>query len=271
MLFLISLIALLLPQPASAISPVVSTEWLATHLRDPNVSVVDTSARARYARGHITGARLVEHEMTLGGDHRLLPVADLAKVLARAGGGDGQHVVLYGDQPMSTGWIYMAFTALGQAGRVSMLDGNLASWTNEGRPVETIEPPAVPGTLTPGRSDAIVDATYVRDRLEKPGTCLIDARTTREVGGGRLPGSTLMLWQDLFVEPSANRFKSPEAIRAMFVAAGYTPGDEIVTYCAIGMRASLMFFAARYAGLPAKVYVGSHQDWQQRPGFPIVR
>ena len=85
------------------------------------------------------------------------------------------------------------------------------------------------------------------------------------------------MWGGLFAfggglaDQATHRFKSADEIRAMFVKAGYKPGAEIVTYCAIGMRASLMFFAARYAGLPAKVYVGSWSDWSQRPGFPIVR
>ena len=260
-------------QPQPTVKPsVVSTAWLAAHLDDPSVAVIDTSRAEAYAKSHIKGARLVTHEMTMSmGNHGLLPATELAAVLARAGGGDGKHVVLYGDQPMATGWIYMAFTALGRGADVSILDGNLSAWAKEGRPVDAKVPPAATGTITVRSSDAIVDANYVKDRLEKPAMCLIDARTTREVGEGRLPGSTLVLWQDLYADQSSGRFKSADDIRAMFVKAGYKPGAEVVTYCAIGMRASLMFFAARYAGLPAKVYVGSWADWSQRAGFPIIK
>ncbi|MGE5837626.1 MAG: rhodanese-like domain-containing protein [Acidobacteriota bacterium] len=53
--------------------------------------------------------------------------------------------------------------------------------------------------------------------------------------------------------------------------AGVKPGDQVVTYCAVGMRASLMYFAARYAGVPARVYVGSLEDWPRQPGYPVVR
>ena len=57
----------------------------------------------------------------------------------------------------------------------------------------------------------------------------------------------------------------------MFASAGVQSGQEVVTYCAIGMRASLMYWAARAAGVPARVYVGSFTDWQRNSTNPIVK
>ena len=254
--------------------PIVTTAWLASRAGDANVVVIASDDEQRFASGHIAGARVMPHERMLGDNHRLLPAGALARVLAETGASDTTHVVLYGDQPMATGWLYMAFATLGHADRVSMLDGNLALWRSEGRAVATgAAPAATRGTLTPRPApDVQVDAAWLRDRLEKPGVRVLDVRTTREWDAGRLPGATFVLWQDLYASAETRRFKTPDEIRALFAKAGVKTGDQVVTYCAVGMRASLMYFAAtRIAGLPGRVYVGSMRDWEQQPGYPIVR
>ena len=254
--------------------PLVTTAWLASRAGDANVVVISSDEPDRFAAGHIPGARVVPHDRTLGGNHRLLPAADLARVLAETGASDTTRIVLYGDQPMATGWLFMAFATLGHADRVSMLDGNLALWRSEGRAVATgAAPPATRGKLTPRPApDVQVDAAWLRDRLEKPGVRVLDVRTTREWDSGRLPGATFILWQDLFASAETRRFKTPEEIRALFSKTGVKTGDQVVTYCAVGMRASLMYFAAtRIAGLPGRVYVGSMRDWEQQSGYPVIK
>ena len=88
---------------------------------------------------------------------------------------------------------------------------------------------------------------------------------------GHLPGATLILWQDLYADQRMLKFKTIDEIRALLTQAGVTPNQSVVTYCAVGMRASLMYWAARAAGIPARVYVGSWQDWQRDSGNPIVK
>ncbi len=117
----------------------------------------------------------------------------------------------------------------------------------------------------------MVDADYVRARLESPNVRILDVRTNGEYAGGHLPGATLILWQNLFVDSRSMKFKSREEMRALLAAAGVKTGQEVITYCAVGMRASLMYFAARAVGVPAKVYVGSWQDWSHDSKNPIVR
>ena len=95
-------------------------------------------------------------------------------------------------------------------------------------------------------------------------------RTQRERDGGYLPGSELVLWQDLFANVEEMRFKPKDEIQALLVEAGLAPGQEVVTYCAVGMRASLMYFAARYVGVPSRVYLGSWNDWSRQSGYPIA-
>jgi len=259
--------------PASTSDPdlLVSTDWLAQHLADPSVRVIATGDEGRYNRGHIPGARFLEHMDTLGPGHHLLPATALAAVLAKAGAADGTHVVLYGDSPMTTGWVYMALASTGH-GAVSMLDGSMELWRSENRPVSTEKPAAGTGRLTVRASpDIAVDAKWVRGQLESPSIRLLDVRTTNEWNDGHLPGATLVLWQDLFADQRTQKFKSRDELRALFTRAGVKPGQQVVTYCAVGMRASLMYWAARRAGLPARVYVGSWQDWSRDSTNPVVR
>jgi thiosulfate/3-mercaptopyruvate sulfurtransferase len=111
----------------------------------------------------------------------------------------------------------------------------------------------------------------VKDHLRSPDVRLLDVRTPGEWNGGHLPGATLVAWQDLFADQRTLKFKSIDEIRQLFARAGVQPGQQVVTYCAVGMRASLMQWAARAAGLPARVYVGSWQEWSREASNPVAR
>jgi thiosulfate/3-mercaptopyruvate sulfurtransferase len=270
MLIALALSAALAAPPTA--DPIVSTDWLQAHLNDRNVRIVDVSDEGAFKSGHIPGAVFVDHMATIGNGHKLLPGDALAKVWAKAGVSDDTRVVLYGDSPMATGWMYMTLAAIGHGEHVSMLDGGLRLWESEKREVSKTAPTIAPGTLSVRPApDVMVDAEYVRARLESPDVKVLDVRTNGEYAGGHLPGSTLILWQNLFADTKTMKFKSREEIRALLTAAGVKPGQEAITYCAIGMRASLMYFAARAVGVPAKVYVGSWQDWSHDSRNPVAK
>ena len=256
-------------------APLVSTAWLQQHLTDSTIRIVATGSRQGYDRGHIPGATFVEHDDTLdmgAGRHQIKSPDALARVLEKAGIVDGVRVILYGDSPMTTGWIYTTIASVGHAADVSMLDGNLELWQSEGRPISTALPTPVSGRLTVRPAEAYaVDAAWVRSRLQSAEIALLDVRTTKEWNQGRLPGATLILWQDLFADERTLKWKSPDELRALFARAGVKPGQQIVTYCAVGMRASLMAWAASSLGIDARVYVGSWQDWRQDAENPIVK
>jgi thiosulfate/3-mercaptopyruvate sulfurtransferase len=278
MLHVLALLAVTAAEPAaqpanpSASQAIVSTEWLQAHLTDPHVRVVYVGDRNDYDRAHIPGARLVDHMDTVGDNHRLLSPDALVRALAKVGAADDARMVLYGDSPMATGWVYMALASVGHADDVSMLDGGIVLWESEKRPTSTATPAPGSGPLTARPApDVIVDAAWVRSRLESPSVRVLDVRSTSEWKGGHLPGATLILWQDLFADQRTLKFKSLDEIRALLTRAGVTPNKEVVTYCAVGMRASLMYWAARAAGVQARVYVGSWQDWQRNSENPIVR
>jgi len=260
---------------ATSVPPIVSTEWLQAHLNDPQVRVVFVGDPDTYKRAHIPGARQIDHMETVqmsADGHRLAANDALVRAFTKAGVADGTRVVLYGDTPMATGWVYTALAAIGHGADVSWLDGGIVLWESEKRPVETKTPQPGTGPLTAAPApDTIVDAAWVRKHLDSPTTKILDVRTQQEFAGGHVPGATLILWQDLFQDQRTQKFKSQDEIRALLARAGVAPGQEVVTYCAVGMRASLMFWAARSAGTPARVYLSSWQDWRRDSANPIAR
>ena len=269
------MLAILALLAAAAVEPIVSTDWLQTHLKDPQVRVIFVGSRDAYTRAHIPGARLIEHmdtvEMGANG-HRLASKDALVRVFTKAGVADGVRVVLYGDSPMATGWVNTALTSIGHGDSVSWLDGGIGLWQSEKRPVETATPAPGTGPLTAGPApDFIVDAAWVRGRLNSPTTKILDVRTQREYRDGHLPTATLILWQDLFADQKTQKFKSPDEIRALLTRAGVGVNQDAVTYCAVGMRASLMAWAARAVGVPTRVYLGSWQDWSSSSANPVVK
>ena len=269
-----SLFAQSAPSRAVTVPAIVSSAWLQQNLDDPNVRVMFTGSKAVYDRAHVPGARYISHDaaMVMGSNQGLPAPAVLASALAEAGAADSTHIVIYGDSPMTTGWLFMAFASIGHAGDVSMLEAGIDAWIAEGRPASATAPAPGRGTLTVRSvDDVMVDAPWVKARLESPAVRVLDVRTTGEWNAGHLPGATLVLWQDLFADLNMQKLKPIDEIRKVFTSAGVQGGQEVVTYCAIGMRASLMYWAARAAGVPARVYVGSFTDWQRNSTNPIVK
>ena len=153
-----------------------------------------------------------------------------------------------------------------------MLDGGIKLWQAEKRATATTRANPSPGRLSVRPApDIVVDAAFVRSNLQTNDVRLLDVRTTQEFNNGHLPGATLILWQDLFADRDLLKFKSVDEIRALLTGAGVHTGQQVVTYCAVGMRASLMYWAARAAGVPARVYLGSYSDWIRDSSNPTIR
>jgi len=253
---------------AGEVPLLVSTEWLAEHLTDPDLVILWTDQGA-HDEALIPGARAVPHEslMTMQGGHGLVATDVLVQRLRAAGVSNDSHVVVYGE-PLSAGWLFFVLDYLGHT-RVSMLDAGIVKWRSEERPIARTPVAPAPGTFTPAlRPERRVTADDLQARMKAGGTVLFDARSPREYEAGRIPSARLLTWQDVFADTRQQVFKSRDALVELFRAAGATPGSRAVTYCQIGLRSSALYFAARYAGLDVGNYVGSWGDWTAR-GLPV--
>lgn len=272
-----------LAQGATLESPVVSTQWLADHLNDPNLVVIHLAGMRRdYTNGHIPGARFLWFNDVAPSNPDLnteLPtVAKLDSLFESLGVSDNSRVVIYGQtvSPL-VARVYMTLEYLGAGDRAALLDGGLTAWKAEGRPMSTEAPKITRGKFTPRvHSDAVVDASFVKANINTPGIRILDARTPNfysgEGGGGPRPGHVEGAKNIPFttLTDSTGKLKDRATIAAMFTTAGVQPTDRVVTYCHVGQQASLLFLAARYAGLKASLYDGSFEDWSSRDDTPIV-
>jgi thiosulfate/3-mercaptopyruvate sulfurtransferase len=271
-------------QRADDDSVIVSTAWLARHLPDPKLVLLYIGHDTADAKAeHIPGARFVDYmDITAQRDGlgtELPPVDQLKTLFESVGVSSGSHVVIYGHMaPMAS----RAFFTLDYLGNVhaSVLDGGIAKWKREGRPVTTEVAKVAKGSYAPKpRADLIVDAAWIQPRLGRPGTALIDTRTDGEYLGdgerhgmpsnGHLLGGQQLQWEQLFKNPDEGEFLDRASLAKLY-ATRVQPGDTVVTYCYVGYRASMTYLAARALGYPTKLYDGSYQDWARR-NLPLVK
>ncbi|MEO6446772.1 MAG: sulfurtransferase [Gemmatimonadaceae bacterium] len=280
-----SLMPSLLPAQAATRSPqplLVTIDWLAGHLRDPRVVVIHAASnRAEYDAGHVPGARFVAFNAYAisqdGLSSQMAPVAQLDSLLEGVGVNDGDHVVIYG-QPLSVARLLVTMDYLGLKGSVSVLDGGVDAWREGGKTLSRESGTAARGTFTPHvDASIIVDAPWVSANSSRRGIALLDARAPEFYLGyspgqmpraGHIPNARNVPFSSLTGELTQLR-EQPKLSR-LFAAAGVMPGDTVVTYCHIGMQASLLYFAARRAGFDARIYDGSFEEWSKQSDLPVV-
>jgi len=274
-----------LDRPARRDHLLVTPAWLAAHAGDPELVVLQVG-REGFAEGHIPGARPVD-EMSLTLGNRDLPSGDrVRQLLESLGITTGSRVILYGDQ-WHIGLAFWSLEYVGLRDRVAILDGGLPRWRAEGRPVATDAVAARPaGQVTQQpQAELLATAEWIRDRLDSRRVVLIDARSAAEYAGtareslprtGHIPGAHHLDWLTTFTRPTAadSGIATPlvpaDRLYELFQAAGAEPGTELVLYCTVGMRASHLYFVARYLGYRARVYQGSWADWSRRADLPIA-
>lgn len=299
MIAALALMMALMPAPASAVPTVnadllVTTEWLAGHLDDPNVIVLQIAAdKKTFDAGHVPGARFVPaHELAIaraGRGNELPPVGDLVALFTRAGIGNSGRVVLYGDgRGLWAARALFTLDYLGQPGRAALLDGGLEKWKREGRTVETDEKPVMSRPFAPRlNTDVLVTLDEMRDyswlashETSAP-VAILDARPEAQFTGaeaaqgidrpGHIPGAVSLFWQKTVANADNPVLRSPDELRQLWERAGVRADDTIVAYCHSGVQASFDYFVARYLGYAPKLYDGSFMEWSKATDTDVAR
>ena len=268
-------------------SMIVSTDWLAKHLEDTGLVLLQVGEKKEYDEAHIPGAHFIRlQDIATPRDQRPvleLPSVDLLKAaFEKLGVTDKSRIVIYfgKDWVTQTARVFLTLDYLGLGDRTSILDGGLPAWRTENRAVTAEVPQSKQGSFTPHpNAKLVVDAAWVNANLNKPGVAIVDARAVRFYTGeeatqmprsGHIPSAKSIPFSSV-VEEKTNKFKSAEGLRSLFGAAGVKEKDTVASYCHIGQQASLLYFVARYLGYEAHLYDGSFEDWSSRSELPVEK
>jgi thiosulfate/3-mercaptopyruvate sulfurtransferase len=272
----------------------VSTEWVAGHLNDPQVRIVESNEDPLlYPSGHIPGAVQVDWTRDLNDPLRrdYLHKAGFEALMARIGVTQDTTVVFYGDK--NNWWAcyaYWVFQLFGHT-RARIMDGGRAKWDREGRPLTRDVVAYTPTEYrAPARDDRSIRA--FRDevlRHVEAGKQMVDVRSPAEytgeklhmpeypqegaLRGGHIPGAKNVPWARA-VNPEDGTFRSADELRQIYVQEqGLDPKAELIAYCRIGERSSHTWFVLRnlLGFADVRNYDGSWTEWGNLVGVPIEK
>jgi len=261
----------------------VNAAWLAGHLHDSNLVLLHVGDKKEFDEAHIPGAQFISLSDISDPNARLRlelpPVERLQRAFESRGISNDSRIVVYPgrDWYSPSTRVIWTLTYVGLGDRVSLLEGGMPAWRHAGQPVVAdVKAPAA-GHLTPQlHPEILADASYVLAHLHQPAVALLDVRSPQSYAGeeeqgmsrpGRIPGAQSLPLEALFDDKGD--LKDRAAIAELFKRAGAKPGVEVVSYCYVGQRATMVWFAARVVGYDARMYDGSWEEWSRRTELPV--
>ena len=265
----------------SSLPLVIEPADLATRLQAPELILVDLSPAARYAEGHIAGARWVDSKRTQLGQPPapgLLPEqAQLEALFGELGHNTNAVYVVYDDE--GGGWagrFIWLLDVIGHA-RYHFLNGGLQAWMSEGRKLSQETPPAAAGRAALTLHDEpTAGREYLLSRVGAADLAIWDARSPAEFSGekalaargGHVPGAVNFEWTAGMDPQRGLRIRTD--MLQVLEDLGITPDKEVITHCQTHRRSGFTYLVAKALGYPRiKAYAGSWSEWGNHPDTPV--
>jgi len=270
----------------------VTTQWVADHLRDPKFRVIEVSVdQSAFDQGHIPGAVALNwfHDLEDRPHRDIASKATIERLLGNAGVNRDTTIVVYGDNNnWFAAYAYWLFKLYGHRD-VRIMNGGRKKWMDEGHPMtkETSVHPKVEYKAEDPNINIRALRETVLKSIGQSGKGLVDVRSPREFSGellapenlpqegaqrgGHIPGAANIPWGEA-VRPDGT-FKSADDLKALYQSRGITPDKEIIAYCRIGERSAHTWFVlTELLGYPkVRNYDGSWTEWGSMVGVPVER
>jgi len=263
-------------------------DWLAQHLDDPKVVLIDCATLEAYRRAHIPGAVqlpvhfYIKEEDPEGSDHGTLvmPPKQFEELMAKLGVSSDTTVVTYDDNnALVASRLWWVLKYYGHT-NARVLNGGWHRWITEGRPVtfHATRKPAGAFTARPN-ADIYASVDFLKENHGNPACQVLDARTDGEWDGsnnrgnkrvGRVPGAKHLEWLKFVETTDTRRFLPADQIQSLLDEAGFERDKPTITYCQGGIRAAHAAFVMELLGYKdIRVYDGSMREWANREDTPL--
>ncbi|MBD2360770.1 sulfurtransferase [Anabaena minutissima FACHB-250] len=268
---------------------VVDTEWLANHLNDPNLRIIEVDVSSKpYKNAHIPGAVFwnIFTDILLPDLRINLDAIAFAKLMSQSGITNETTVIAYGSYPGIGAWIFWLLKLFGHD-NVRVLNGGYQKWKSEARPLftELSTFPAVPYHAKAPDPHLRVLHEEVQASVGRTDRILLDVRTSQEYSGewffdqppketecaGHIPSAVNI--EHILTLNQDGTFKSCNELQTLYNSKGITAEQEIFPYCTIGARSGYTWFVLKYLlGYPqVRNYDGSWNEWSRLPNVAIVK